>query len=43
MNLGGRGKGSIEMNTATLAQGAYNYSLYVDGRLVDSKQMLLMK
>ena len=33
-------KGSIKIDASTLANGAYNYSLYVDGNLVDTKQMI---
>jgi hypothetical protein len=37
------GKGSVNMEAATLAQGAYNYSLIVDGKLIATKQMMLAK
>jgi hypothetical protein len=42
-NLAGNGQGSISVNAATLASGAYQYSLYVDEKLVSTKQMILAK
>ena len=39
VNVSGNGKGNITVDATTLASGAYNYSLYVDGRLIDTKQM----
>jgi hypothetical protein len=43
VNLSGSGKGSLNVDASTLASGAYQYSLYVDGKLIDSKQMVLTK
>jgi hypothetical protein len=43
VNISGRGKGSVTLNASILAAGAYHYTLLVDGRVVDSKQMLLAK
>ncbi len=43
LNITGAGKGTIHVDASTLASGAYNYSLYVDGRLITSKQMILTK
>jgi trimeric autotransporter adhesin len=37
------GKGSVQINAATLSSGAYQYSLLVDGKLIDTKQMILTK
>lgn len=34
-------KGSIQIDASTLLAGAYNYSLYADGKLIASKQMML--
>lgn len=36
-------KGSVNIDASTLASGAYQYSLYVDGKLVGSKQMIIAK
>jgi len=36
-------KGTVKIDAATLSAGAYQYSLYVDRRLIDTKQMLIMK
>ena len=43
INLSGSGKGSLKVDASTLANGAYNYSLYVDGRLITTKQMILSR
>ena len=36
-------KGSVSVDATTLASGAYQYSLYVDGRLIDTKQFVVAK
>jgi hypothetical protein len=36
-------KGSVNVDASTLSSGAYQYSLYVDGRLIDTKQMVSAK
>jgi hypothetical protein len=36
-------KGNIKIDASTLANGTYNYSLYADGKLIDTKQMLMAK
>jgi len=41
LNLSGS-KGSVNVDASTLSPGAYQYLLYVDGRLIDSKQMQLL-
>jgi hypothetical protein len=43
LRVEGAGKGMVQVDASTLASGAYNYSLYVDGKLVASKQMVLTK
>lgn len=43
INVTGIGKGSINIAASSLAAGNYNYSLWIDGRLIDTKQMLLQK
>jgi hypothetical protein len=43
LNLSGVGKGSVHVDAAMLASGAYSYALYVDGKMIDSKQMILAK
>ncbi len=43
VNVSGAGKGSVNINASSLAAGTYNYSLWVDGRLIDTKQMVLSK
>jgi hypothetical protein len=43
INVTGSGKGSLKLEAATLSSGAYHYSLYVNGRLIDTKQMVLAK
>lgn len=39
----GTGAGQISIQTAQLATGTYMYSLYVDGNLIDTKKMELVK
>jgi hypothetical protein len=40
INLYGNKKGSVRIDAATLSSGAYQYSLIVDGKLMDTKQMI---
>ncbi len=42
-NISAKGKGSLSIDASTLTSGAYQYSLYVDGKLIDKKQMVLAK
>jgi LAS superfamily LD-carboxypeptidase LdcB len=42
-NLTAKGKGSLNLDASAFASGAYQYSLYVDGKLIDTKQMILAK
>ena len=43
INLSGSGKGTMQVDASTLSSGAYQYSLYVDGKLIGTKQMVLTK
>ncbi len=43
INVSGQGKSVLHLDASTLASGSYNYSLYVDGKLIDSKRMILTK
>jgi hypothetical protein len=43
VTISGSGKGKINIDASTLASGAYNYALYVDGKFIASKQMVLAK
>jgi hypothetical protein len=43
LSINAKGKGSLNIDASTLASGAYQYSLIVDGRLIDTKQMVLAK
>ena len=43
INLSAKGNGSVNINASTLAAGAYQYSLYVDGKIIDTKKMMLSK
>lgn len=38
-----RGDGQINMSNSGLAAGTYNYSLYINGKAVDTKQMVLLQ
>lgn len=39
VNVSGAGRGSLKIDAAILAAGAYHYSLLVDGKMIESKQM----
>jgi hypothetical protein len=43
INISGQGKGSVNIDAASLAAGTYNYSLWIGGKLIDTKQMELLK
>lgn len=43
MNVSGTGKGTVNIDAAVLSQGTYNYSLFIDGQLISTRQMLLSK
>jgi len=43
VNISGSGNGNLNVDASTLSSGAYQYSLYVDGKLVDTKQMEHLK
>ena len=43
VTLSAKGKGSLKLDVSTLSSGAYQYSLYVDGRLIAAKEMILAK
>jgi hypothetical protein len=42
INISGN-KGNVKVDASTLASGAYQYSLYIDGKLNETKQMVLTK
>src|SRR6266542_5693213 len=39
LNISGSGNGTVNIDASTLASGAYNYSLIVDGKIFSTKQM----
>ena len=43
VSLTAKGKGSLNVDASAFASGVYQYSLYVDGKLIDTKQMILAK
>ncbi len=43
LNIAGSGNGTVNMDAATLSSGTYNYSLIIDGKVINTKQMLLGK
>jgi hypothetical protein len=43
ITLSNRGAGQINLNTQGLASGAYNYTLYVDGKQADSKRLVIAR
>ncbi len=40
INVTGAGKRSLSINTSSFSSGIYNCSFYVDGKIVDTKQMV---
>lgn len=43
INISGKGKGSIDITTSSFAAGTYQYSLFINDNIIDTKQMLLAK
>jgi hypothetical protein len=43
INLDTKGKGNISIDASALLPGTYLYTLYVDGKRVDTKKMLSAK
>lgn len=43
INLSGNRKGSILLDTSSMNSGAYQYSLYIDNSLIETKQMVIAK
>ena len=42
-SLGSAQKGNVTLNMATLASGTYNYSLIIDGKIVNSKKLSVVR
>ena len=43
INVSSKDKGSVSINTSSLVAGSYSYSLWIDGKLIDTKQMISTK
>jgi hypothetical protein len=43
INLNNRGAGQVNFDTSVLSAGVYNYSLWVEGREVDTKQLVIIR
>ena len=43
INVSGQGKGVLNIDASSLASGTYNYSLLINGKLIDTKKMILAK
>ena len=43
VKISGNGKGALTLQTSDLPSGVYRYNLLVDGKNIDSKQMILAK
>lgn len=39
----GQGRGTVKIDAARLPSGTYNYTLYIDGKMVETKKMVLIK
>lgn len=42
-NLSGTGKNLLQLNADVLSSGTYQYTLYVDGKLIATKKMIVIK
>src|SRR6266540_830028 len=43
LNISDKGNGTLHVDASTLSSGTYNYSLVVDGKIVSTKQMVVLK
>jgi flagellar hook assembly protein FlgD len=43
LSLGNRGTGQANVDISMLAAGTYNYALFVDGRQVDNKRLVVAR
>jgi hypothetical protein len=43
IKVSGASKGGVNVDASTLSPGTYQYSFYVDGKLISTKQMVLIK
>lgn len=42
-NISGSGKGTLTINTLNLSSGIYNYSLVIDGKMISTRKMTLVR
>ncbi|MFT3700861.1 MAG: tail fiber domain-containing protein [Agriterribacter sp.] len=42
-NIAAPGRGTLNIDAATLPSGTYHYSLFADGKMIDTKKMVLVK
>lgn len=42
-SISGTGKGNIEIEAGTIPVGTYNYSLVINGEVIDTRQMVIVK
>jgi len=43
LNISGPDKGLIQADASMLSSGAYSYTLLAEGKVIDTKQMLLVR
>ncbi|NNV57426.1 tail fiber domain-containing protein [Limnovirga soli] len=43
INISGAAKGSVQIDASALASGTYSYSIFADGKIIGSKQMIVIK
>ena len=43
ISLNNRGSGEVTLNSGTLSAGSYNYTLWMDGKQIESKKMIIAK
>src|SRR6266542_3415498 len=43
LNISGSSNGALNIDASTLSSGTYNYSLIIDGKIITTKQMMVIK
>ena len=41
ISLNTKGKGTLNVDTSGLAAGTYSYTLFVDGKIIETKKMVV--
>jgi hypothetical protein len=43
LNISGNGDGALRVDASALSSGTYNYSLFIDGKIISTKQMVVAR